>query len=162
MHDLLKAISDWPVIVQGALGSALFWLISLMGRKSVSLFLDWYSPRSRKLKIRLLISRLFKYQALLGKSYHDDSAISSILIYRAFRYVVKGLIWLTLGIYIGFPILSEVGYIGCFIYLLFALEILTPIEKNMSDEEVQHEIKKLKAKLSEFPELKNYQSELKE
>ena len=31
--EIIKTITDWPVIVQGALGSALFWLVFEIGQR---------------------------------------------------------------------------------------------------------------------------------
>jgi hypothetical protein len=45
MTELIDTILKWPIIVQGALGSGLFWLVLFMGQKSVNKISDSYSHK---------------------------------------------------------------------------------------------------------------------
>lgn len=64
MDQLITAIKEWPVILQGALGSALFSLflwLAAWARKHISLSYSRHSVDSRK---TWLINQIVKYQLL--------------------------------------------------------------------------------------------------
>lgn len=146
---LLSAISDIPVIVQGALGSALFSLILYVGQRvssSVKCKVTSHSQRRRK---AYLIEERIKYNVLVAENYDERAAYVSLLLYRASRNLVKALIWLTLGLMTGSLIwvLGVVGYVGALYYLFNALTTVTgpaatdDYEKRL--EEISAEIERL-------------------
>ncbi|GAW97997.1 hypothetical protein MTCD1_03655 [Colwellia marinimaniae] len=38
VSDIVNAVLEWPLIIQGALGSGLFWLLLLLGQKITYLY----------------------------------------------------------------------------------------------------------------------------
>ena len=73
--DILKQVLQWPPIAQGALGSAIFWLLlqllALLFKLSTSKYLSF----SKKNRLERLQAELFRYQACLS----DDDAFSTFL-----------------------------------------------------------------------------------
>jgi hypothetical protein len=51
MEQVVEIILAWPAIVQGALGSGLFWLILLLGQKSSSVSTSKYLRFSNKQRL---------------------------------------------------------------------------------------------------------------
>ncbi|WP_024594258.1 MULTISPECIES: hypothetical protein [unclassified Pseudoalteromonas] len=74
MSELMDAVMKWPIIVQGALGSGLFWIILLLGQKIVDKASDAYSHKSKKARISWLISSQFKFALGTPIREHDVKA----------------------------------------------------------------------------------------
>ena len=82
--DIVKSVTDWPVIVQGALGSALFWAILEIGQRG----------------IRRIASRLgddketANWFALAAHELSGEPGahVRFICLYGAIHYFLKGLI----------------------------------------------------------------------
>nr|WP_298115038.1 hypothetical protein [uncultured Pseudomonas sp.] len=88
--DVLNEILEWPVIVQGALGSFLFWALFKLGD-----FLARYSTKrlSREKKVA-------HYFSLLWHSEDIDSTgeyAYQVCIYGALHYLIKALVFITLA-----------------------------------------------------------------
>lgn len=123
MEKLVLIVSDWPLIVQGALGSGLFWLILLVGQKVSSKIADSFSSYSSKAKEEQLNIQWQKYSGLKAHCDGDKQLSTNFqvgLLYQASRPFFTGLIWFSLGLIFNsiIPILGIVGYLG-FIYYLF-------------------------------------------
>ncbi len=137
--EIIEAIKDWPVIVQGALGSALFWLISLVAQRIVAIGVVKASKHSNQERLSWLVSRNAKHEAFGGT--RDDAKAAyatSSLIYRSLRPVYKGVIWLGLGLVASVftPIGLAIGGVGLTYYFLKAYDVVSPIsfEENTKEE----------------------------
>ena len=152
---LVAAVTDLPVIVQGALGSALFALLLFMGQRLTTWLIVKYSQSSRARKRVFLIEESLKYNLTNADDYATRGAFVSRLSYRALRSLFRSLIWLTLGLIFGIvdKIFSIVGYLGCLYYLFSGLNTLMPptrvkdVEAKL--EEIEAEKKKLGGELND-------------
>lgn len=151
LNELLIMFKEWPIIVQGALGSGLFWLTLRIGQLSYSQSLKLWSLHSKKSRRSWLISQINKYEGGLSKSYEQATYKASILVYRSLRHLYRAIMWLVLGFaanLIIFP-LGIVGFIGALHYLFKAYEGVSPIDTKENVEEI------LKNMNEELEELKN-------
>ena len=150
MEKLISAIQDWPVLVQGAIGAGIFWLILLLGQKATSYLSNIARKHSKKKQESYLRNQLIRHQAFRAQnSLEKGSHFAVILLYRASRNVVIGLIWLSLGLTFDsiLGVLGVVGFVGCLYYLFAALEIIKPF---YSDGNIDEKITELQAKLNEL------------
>ncbi len=147
MDKLISAVSDWPVLVQGAIGSALFWLVLVFGQKIAAYASVHFATRSRKKRKSALGIQIFRYSAIKAVDPAEQAKYMSALWFRASRDLIKGLIWLALGLAFEsvISILGMVGFFGCLYYLFAALEIVKPID---SPDDIDAEITRLKEELN--------------
>lgn len=78
MVELSKIFLEWPAIVQGGLGSGLFWLILIIGRKSIGCFVNIYSQFSSKVQIHKLTDLRFRciyFKVLLSKVNNEKKIV---------------------------------------------------------------------------------------
>ncbi|MCD9572347.1 hypothetical protein [Pseudomonas protegens] len=151
MEKLLASIQDFPVIVQGAMGSALFALIVYIGQKVAAYCFDSFRANTKKSRIRQLKEQSVRLRALSAEGDAQKAYLTSLLWLRASRHVVKALIWITLGLAFESTAgpLSVVGFMGAIYYLFLALNIVKPIsyegdiEQKIKD--IRIEIRKLDA-----------------
>jgi len=129
LQEFLNAIKDWPVIIQGALGSALFALILFVLQKVYAYANHQIALLSKKSRIRELTNERLKIGMSIGQG-KDKALFASPMLYRMSRPFLKSLIWLVLGLLFSelFDILSVVGYLGSIYYLLNALDVVAPYE----------------------------------
>jgi cell division protein FtsB len=129
MEKLITSIQDFPVIIQGAMGSALFALLLYIGQKIATYCLDSFRANSKKTRVRQLKEQYIRLRALKSEDRAEAAYFASLLWLRASRHVVKAMIWLTLGLAFesAFGTLSVVGFMGAIYYLFFALNIVKPI-----------------------------------
>lgn len=151
MERFLTAVKDWPVIVQGALGSALFALTLYLGQKLFHYASEHFvalSSNRRKKQLRHKIVRLNVY---LAKDYAERSYYTSLTWIRASRELARALLWLALGLITGsiFGVLSIVGYLGCIYYLFATLNVVGPMTVGNDAEE---ELRKLYEELKKLEE----------
>ena len=162
METFVEAVTKWPVIVQGALGSALFWVFFQVVQKSSESLFKFSSSKNRNIKISYLITKFIKYNSLRGKSYSDDSVFMTILLFRAFSKLIMGLIWLMMGLLLGSIfetfklIFGIIGYVGCIFYLFSVLQIIKPIRPRPTPDEAETEIQKLKDESKKYKELEGF------
>ena len=149
MEKLIASIQDWPVIVQGALGSALFALVLFAGQKVAAYFLDTFRANSRQSRIRQLKEQLIRLKALNANDHSERAYYASLLWLRASRHVVKALIWLTLGLTFNsiLGVLGVVGFMGAIYYLFFALNIVKAINY---DGDIPQKIAEIRAEMTEL------------
>jgi hypothetical protein len=156
MDVFVKQVLEWPVIIQGALGSALFAFILYLGQK-VSYFISVkISNLSRQNKINALLVEKVKYQITQNEN-EERSAHIGILVYGALKSLTLGFILITLGLAFEtiIPIFGLVGYLGALIYLFEASRIFRPINTadvnvEMKIKEIDEEIAKLKKHKTNF------------
>ena len=153
MKDFWEVLQAWPVIIQGALGSALFALIVVVGQKMTGAVSPSISRISVQRQKSRLITQMTRLRAVTTKDDTLRGYYASILWLRSSRYLLKGLIWLALGLAFGSFIssLGVVGYIGCIFYLFSALDGVKAIKKTGNEEqqltELGEKLKELNSKL---------------
>ena len=103
--DIIKTITDWPVIVQGALGSALFWVILELGQRLAR-------QATSRLSKDQLAANIFALAAHEAKGDFAQEA-RFMCIYAAIHYFAKAAIVTVLSIALGqvFGIFATVGYL---------------------------------------------------
>ncbi|MNZ96979.1 hypothetical protein D3C78_1161990 [compost metagenome] len=149
MHELLEAVKAWPVIVQGALGSALFWLILLAAQKITAIVSEAYSRHSTTARRSWLITTELKYSGAISGDVEEQARNATMLIYRSLRFLYKGIMWLTLGIAVELTleISGIIGYAGCIYYILQAYSVVAPIDP---DEDWHKRLDNIRKELSEL------------
>ncbi len=150
MVEFLNEILEWPVIVQGALGSALFSLVFTTGQRVVSSISNKYAKHSRKQRVSDLRIESLKYSIITNKK-NDRSSYFSGLIYMAVGRMIRGLIWLVMGLMTEsiIPVFGVIGFIGALYYLFQALNVFKPIDAKI---DVEKRLEKIKAELRELGE----------
>ncbi len=150
MNTVLDKILDWPVIVQGAVGSALFSLILYLGQKTFVFVPRLASKVTVGRRRSYLHTRLLRLHSASRDDLLGQAAFASALCYRALRDLFKALIWLTLGLlftnFVG--VWGVVGYLGCLYYLFFALEVVKPI--TVEGSEIQTRIQEIKQQIAQL------------
>jgi len=152
MNNIIETITAWPIIVQGALGSALFALISFLGQKAVKfLFSKWekYSKQNNKVldsqKIALIQGYINNDQKLINH-------VLSIMVFSSLHYLMKATLFVGLGLVAEslLPVFGGVGYFIGFIYLFKAMSYSPNIGylSKKSPTELEGIIKELEAENS--------------
>ena len=146
MDQLIRAASDWPVIFQGALGSALFWaFLKLMGWlvASVTKLLSEYSSAAATEKKRA--------ELIFHKNIRGQDAVGYLhAIYRALGYLFTAMAWVVGGITIGnyFNVFYIIGLFGALIYLFRGMAwIVPPVEIDATDAARWQRVARLEAEL---------------
>ena len=160
MSELITSILEWPLIIQGALGSSLFWLVLLIGQKLTNVSGQIISQRSVDNEIRFLKNQRDKYVGL--KAHHNKNVqvanyIATGFIYKSLRSLFKGLIWLALGLSFGsiIPVLGVVGFIGCLYHMFKGLAVVQEVDKSIPPadriKEIDEKLEKLEPNKSIQP-----------
>ncbi|EGR3456682.1 hypothetical protein ACCH75_004619 [Vibrio parahaemolyticus] len=128
MANLISVVTDWPVIVQGALGSAAFWLILLVCQKLASAINEKYSHHSKQSRISKLYNMYAKYHAFQPNEYSECNFFLLGLLYRLTRPLIKAALWLCIGLLMRpyLEIASSIGFVGSMFYLFYAYEMVKP------------------------------------
>jgi hypothetical protein len=147
MKSIIDQILQWPIIVQGALGSALFWIILKIGdfafRKSGSKIRGY----SKQHQLGVLRTEWVRYKALAD----GDANHLVVLLYSAMHDIVKALLSLCLAFVFQsiFPVFGYVGY-AMAIYFLFLAGVSVRDTKGDCDpkaelKRIEEEIEKLES-----------------
>lgn len=130
LDRFVTAVSDWPVVLQGALGSALFATLLFGGQRATAALSGWMRSRSKLSRQEYLFELLLRLEAVSSTESVDTAKYAAVLVYRAMRHLMKALIWLTLGLAMGsvISVLGIVGFAGCLFYLFKSLNVLAPTE----------------------------------
>ena len=148
MNELIQKILEWPIILQGALGSGLFWLILVAGQKFTAFITVKVSKSSRKRRLRALREEGLKCRITLPDN-DERATMVALLVYRALRHISFGLIWLALGLAFQafIPTFGLIGYLGALFYLFNAARVFKPIgqdsDKKKRISEIDAEIEQL-------------------
>lgn len=118
MSEVITIIKDWPIIVQGALGSALFWLFLVISQKIAVVVKEKLSKHSRESRLSRLRNEYFKYSNDEDAAEHSLSVV--YLIYRSLRPFLRAMMWFVMGVITNIfaSPLGVIGYIGA-LFLLF-------------------------------------------
>ena len=113
--DIIKTITDWPVIVQGALGSALFWAVLELGQRLV-----------KRIATRLSADR--KTGSDWALMAHEAKGLFAqearfMCMYAALHYLLKAGIVSALSLALGsaIEVFSSVGFLIATYFLFRAL-----------------------------------------
>lgn len=148
MNEVVQEILKWPVIVQGALGSGVFWVILFLGQKIVLFLSGRLSRYSTKKRIGSLRIESLKYKITLNNQPHRASFIG-ILLYKAVGRTTLGLVWLTLGLAFQsiIPVFGLIGFVGALYHFFNAWQIFRPLDTEVDREgrinEIAQEISEL-------------------
>ena len=147
MQEIINIFKEWPVLVQGALGSGLFWLFLILGQKVVQVFSEKYSTYSKRSRELWLINRFAIIQMRVSTSIEEQGVYSSILLYRASRFFYRSVMWLVLGLtlQVVFAPLSIVGFLGSLYYLVKSLNIVDGTDGKT--ESLEKELKNIQEEL---------------
>ena len=132
MNEVVNIVKDWPIIVQGALGSGLFWFILLVFQYAMSKINSLLSHYSKQSRISWLVSLETKYEAAISEDDNISTYNISILLMRCLRPFLKALMWLSMGLMLRdvlYPA-EVIGFIGCIYYLFKSYEIISPMPMN--------------------------------
>jgi hypothetical protein len=92
MQELIDAIKAWPIIIQGALGSALFWLVLVVGQKITNALSIRFSTQSKSRRRARLVNQGLRLRALIAGDGPDRAQTTyffSALLYRASQAVTR-------------------------------------------------------------------------
>ena len=127
--EIIKEILNMPVIIQGALGSFLFWLSFIIVRQALKLTLKLISKFNKNIKLELLLyDQSYSLLSILDKSDDSDAANSlrlGCLQMAAYR-TLHGIIYMCLGL-LSAPIIgvySNLAYIFSIVYFFRALRVV--------------------------------------
>ena len=129
--DIIKPITDWPVIIQGALGSALFWLVLEVGQRATKRI-------SAKLSKDRKTASWFSLAAHAAPPGPMQEAGRFFPIYGAIHYALKGTIIVVISAALGgvLDVFSFVGYVMA-IYFYFRALSYVPHSSSLGTTEEQ-------------------------
>ena len=153
MKSVVEQILQWPLIVQGALGSALFWLILTLGGRMVRWLGAQARGLSRKRRLDMLHAEAIRLHAFTNESQQTSIYAFAGLIYMATQYVMKGLAAICLGLIFAsiFPVFGIVGFVMALYYLLYGGSIVRDVDLSKIDakaelERIDKEVAELESK----------------
>ncbi|NKW89661.1 hypothetical protein HGG65_08550, partial [Alteromonadaceae bacterium A_SAG4] len=125
MDAIFKLITDSHVIIQGALGSALFWLILVIGQYLFSFIGTKITFANAAYKKETLYREYMQRKLTKGDMRHE---IISMSMYQALSYLLRGFVFLGLGFIMSefIPLSNSIGGLGFLFYLFRALGWLKP------------------------------------
>ncbi|MHC0044034.1 hypothetical protein ACGDLY_012170 [Vibrio campbellii] len=149
--EIINEILELPVIVQGALGSALFafiaWLLKILFNHVNVAFSKFNKQFRDEAKTAELVG-LYYEQSGRGS---DSTIFLTWCIYYALVHLTQAAIWLVLGSVLGgfISTFTYVGYLGALYYLFRARKMLPKGNNDFSSEELDAKILKLEQELGE-------------
>lgn len=149
LQKTFEAVMQWPVIVQGALGSALFALISYVGQRVVKKIVATLAKHNQNLRKENLHRELIhtKFIRMPGRT----DRVMIVSMFQASSYIASGLIFLALGwLFEGIvPLSFKIGVLG-FLYYVFRaalwLDRLT-VEPKATDLQLWTRVKEIETEL---------------
>ena len=141
-QSLFTAITDLPVIVQGALGSALFALVLWLGQKAFRTTMARITKFNRARRIDYLADEIATLHCLKGDDLSKRGVFVSLLVYRSLRNTARAFLWLTMGLIASavVPVFGIVGYLGA-LYYFFAM--LNTLRGTSGKEDVEARLEEL-------------------
>ena len=139
-ETLINAISDWPVILQGVIGSAIFWLILELPKlvsKSLSQMLGFVSKRIEKEGLL----REWLYRKFTSRNGFINITQGYLITFdHVLRYLITGLLFACIAILVAGigKLVFSIILAATIYYLLRALAWLTPKKEWMGDSLSDH------------------------
>ncbi len=151
MKSLVDVVMAWPIIVQGALGSALFWLVLTLSQIAATRLNESRRKLSKKRKLKSLLYAILKYKSITGGDDSLKATYMGALLFAASRPLFKGLICLSLGLFIQETIyvFGLAGFIGAIMYFSQAIYIVQPLKRDKKEDKA----KKLSELAAEYNKL---------
>ncbi|MAX53436.1 MAG: hypothetical protein CMH22_15785 [Methylophaga sp.] len=133
--NIFEEIIKWPVIVQGALGSALFWLVLLLGQKT-AVFI------SKKITEDRDVATYFSLLAKAGptREFRFDGLLTCL--YAGFHYFLKAAIIALVSLIVS-PINNVIPIVGYLVSLYFLFRSLSYVQHFSSLGSKEDAIKRL-------------------
>jgi hypothetical protein len=146
---MFEQIIQLPVIIQGALGSALFALAFWLLKNAYTLLANKISFINKELRINSINAELVKYTSFKN----GEPALMSFalvgLIYIAMSHFIKAVICLCLGYFLQ-SFLSIFQDISMFFALYFLFQSLSTLKDNQKDKNYDEKISILNAELDKL------------
>jgi len=114
--NIIKTITDWPIIIQGALGSALFWVILTLGQRVARRIFE-------KVEEDRVASTWFALAAHEATGEIGERS-RFICIYAAIHYLLKALIVAVISFSLS-DVINVFAVVGYFISAAFLFRALT-------------------------------------
>ena len=133
--EIIGKILEWPIIVQGALGSALFWLVLFVGQKTINKISEkWNSDKETA--------------NYFAKSFHatEHETIRHLAfqssMFGVLHYFIKSILIVVLSFIFGqfIPLFQTLGLIISLYFLFRALSYVPHFDSFSSKEETRKEL----------------------
>jgi len=128
MNEIIQKILEWPTIIQGLIGTALFYLILFLGQK-IFIKIKGISKKERRSNLEIQRIRL---EGFLADNIIEQASFIIGLIYGCLNLLIKAIIMLVLGLicqpYI--PVFGTIGYLFSLIYLFRAINNVRDLKKD--------------------------------
>ena len=150
--DIFEEILKWPIIVQGALGSALFWLVLLLGQKSTNFLASKVSSDKQ-------VATFFCHLAKSAPNQDQKVRGFFYCLYGAFHYFLKAFIVIVLALLIS-PynhVASIAGYLISLYFLFRSLSYVQHFSSLGSNEDSIRYLKSAHEKHGKEPASKSLQ-----
>lgn len=154
MEIIINRILQWPVIVQGALGSGLFWLILFLGQKAFAASSSKYISFNKNRRLGKLQAERIRYRAFIVEDRGLSVFLIIGLIYGAMHNLIKSLICVCIGLLLQsfIPVFGAIGFLFALYYLFNAADAVRDIDSKVDKknrvEELATEIMTLKNELN--------------
>ncbi len=150
--EIIDTILEWPIIIQGALGSALFWVILAVGQKLI----EFSGSRLSKDK---KVANYWPLTAYTSDDLEQKKRAYLNCIYGGLHYLVKALIVIILSLMIS-PIIHTVAIVGYLISVFYLFKSLSYIPHFDSFGSYEKAVEKRKELVKELmPETANKQKQ---
>lgn len=135
--EIINQIISWPVLVQGALGSGLFWLFMKAGQYVSNISKNFIGSHKKDMLAR---DKLIE-KAIKSSSLQEWINFSSLAVYISLHYIIKAIIFISLGVMLKdyIPVFSIIGYIGGIGYLFLALRYSPHLDSHIEKYKAEKE-----------------------
>jgi len=128
MEAFIKTITEWPSIIQGAIGSALFWILlqilTLIAKKLFQLTGSFKEYSKKNKSLREYIYR--KYTSHDGLAYYPQGYLYTFS--EVLKYFLEGFIFVCIALLFReyFSVITSICLVGAIFYFAKALIWLIP------------------------------------
>jgi hypothetical protein len=140
MTKLWETITEWPVIVQGALGSALFWVVLELLRRFIAEVQRGVKSQTRRVKVDALLREYIykKYTSHDGLAYYPQGYF--LTFSRVLMFFLVGMVFFAIALLAGgmTPLFGSIGLVGAIYFFSKALSWLIPDRGWHSQTTLQH------------------------
>ncbi|MDF4462092.1 hypothetical protein P3384_23100 [Vibrio parahaemolyticus] len=123
MSAVIETVTAWPVIIQGALGSALFAFCFYLGQVAVKLISKKSKTYSKQVSDEIVARDELLKETLAEGDLNDKLLVLSGMTYPALHYVIKALMFFAFG-HLAESIIPVFGSIGILIGVFFLFKAL--------------------------------------
>jgi hypothetical protein len=121
--NLLHEILSFPPIIQGVIGSAIFWVLLFLGQKLYNSIVNRAKRTSQNLSNQRVVADVMLEIVMVGKEPAKTSAAGVWCLLHSLKQVIKAAIFLVMGIALSIysNIFLAVGAFGSLVFLFSAL-----------------------------------------